>query len=62
MYWISAAEFSEYQSPVLSDLLDITCEEGLVFNTKFTCLKIFHITWDFDLDTAIFWNCNASTI
>lgn len=51
-YWISIAEFSEHQSPTLSDqvLLAITYEEGLVFNTKFTCLKIFDITWDFDLE------------
>lgn len=30
-------------------LLDTPCEGGLKFNAKFTYLKIFDITWDFDL-------------
>lgn len=39
------------QSPMLSDqvLLAIPHEEGLMFNIKCTYLKIFGITWDFDL-------------
>ena len=39
------------QSPILSDqvLLDILHEESLMFNIKYTYLKIFDITWDFDL-------------
>lgn len=41
----------EYQNPILSDqaLLDIPYEESLMFKTKFTYLKIFDVTWDFNL-------------
>lgn len=47
-----AASYVQWcQSPILSDQVpsDIPHEEGLMFNAKFTYLKIFGITWDFDL-------------
>lgn len=39
------------QNPLLSEklLLGIPCEEGLILNTNLSCLKIFHVTLDFDL-------------
>lgn len=38
-------------SPVVSDhhLWDIPGVEGLVFNNKFTYLKLYDVTWDFEL-------------